>query len=838
MDRSLYRYILKLSSRQQVILLALVLLSMPIVYITLELPKLIVNQAIGGEGVPDTLLGYPMDQIRYLVVLCVGFLSAVTIAGLLKYVINVLRGVIGEQVLRQFRATLYEQVLRFPLPTFKRMSQGEIIPMITAETEPLGEFIGESYSLPIQQGGLLLTYLIFIFMQNFWMGLAAVSLYPFQMWIIPRLQMAVNQLAKQRVRKMREISAEVGETVSGIGEIHGNDTSRRERAFFLKSLNDIYSLRFNIYKRKFFIKFLNNFLAQLTPFFFYLAGGYFVIVGELSLGALIAVLAANKDLAGPWKELLRYYQRREDIRVKYLQIVEQFTPDTLLDVELLDQTPSSVAPFTGELQLRNVSYAETENSSSIRRLNTSIDLDQHLQVLGDNNSGKSDLAGLIARFYLPTSGSILLNGSATSTLPQAVTGRRIGYAGQVSYLFSGSIFDNVAYGLQHTLHDEETGDWNDYAMAGVEDLESLRERVIDLIEDLGFSADLFRFGMSSRLKRNSNAAVISDIKRARQAMLKKIDNGELSRLVEPFNNNEYNVNMSVAENLLFGNLKHDTYSVKNLYDLPQMKAVLKETGLDSTFNSIGLQLAELMVELFADVEPGSELFDQFSFVGPDELADLQKFLSRREAGSGDKGITKSERNIVSSLPFQLVVSRHRLGLVDEPMQQKIVEARNMLAQRLTSANLDYFPFSAEEYQPSLSVQENILFGKVVYGQAYAEEKVMDAIDATVSDIGIYRRILDTGLNYEVGVGGARLSASLRQALVLCRCLIKQPDVLIVNDAMNAMDEMAEQRIIKVLRKAQEGKSLVLVSGVTEKDESFDRHLYLHEGRLAEENASN
>ena len=189
MDRSLYRYILKLSSRQQLLLLGLVLFSMPIVYITLELPKLIVNRAIGGDAVPATLLGYPMDQIKYLVVLCLGFLLAVTIAGLLKYIINVVRGVIGEQVLRQFRATLYEHVLRFPVPMFKRVSQGEIIPMITAETEPLGEFIGDSFSLPIQQGGLLLTYLVFIFLQNFWMGLAAVSLYPFQMWIIPRLQM-------------------------------------------------------------------------------------------------------------------------------------------------------------------------------------------------------------------------------------------------------------------------------------------------------------------------------------------------------------------------------------------------------------------------------------------------------------------------------------------------------------------------------------------------------------------------------------------------------------------------------------------------------------------------
>ena len=131
----------------------------------------------------------------------------------------------------------------------------------------------------------------------------------------------------------------------------------------------------------------------------------------------------------------------------------------------------------------------------------------------------------------------------------------------------------------------------------------------------------------------------------------------------------------------------------------------------------------------------------------------------------------------------------------------------------------------------MSVQENILFGKIVYGQAYAEEKVMDAIDETVSDIGMYRKIIATGLNYEVGVGGARLSAALRQGLVLCRCILKQPDLLIVNEATNALDEASEQRVIKVLREKQKGKSFVLVSGNNNRDDTFDQHICLDEGRL-------
>ena len=191
------------------------------------------------------------------------------------------------------------RVIRFPLPRFRKVSQGEIIPMITAEVEPLGGFIGDSIALPVFQGGTLLVYLVFIFMQDPILGAAAVSLYPFQGWLIPRLQRKVNQLGKQRVRAMRQISDRIGESVSGMPEIHAHDTSAWHLADIAHRYGDIYDIRFEIFQRKFFIKFLNNFINQLTPFFFYLIGGYLVIKGSISFGSLVAVLAAYKDLAGP-----------------------------------------------------------------------------------------------------------------------------------------------------------------------------------------------------------------------------------------------------------------------------------------------------------------------------------------------------------------------------------------------------------------------------------------------------------------------------------------------------------------------------------------------------------
>ena len=328
MEPSIYRYILNHSRNDQIALILLSLISLPVVYVTLELPKKIIN-TLEGIDYPESILGYPVDQLSYLMVLSFAFLFAVLVNGGIKYFINVYRGALGERLLWRFRYELYERILRFPVPHFKRVSQGELIPMITAETEPLGEFIGESYTLPVFQGGILFTYLFFIFQQDVYLGLASIALYPFQLYVIPKLQKRVNQLAKERVAMVRSLSGRIGETVAGINEVHTNDTSYYERAQIGHRLGIIYRIRFAIFRRKFFIKFLNNFIAQLTPFLFYSVGGYFVLRGDLSIGSLVAVLVAYKDLAGPWKELLRYYQRKEDIKVKYTQVIEQFNPQGL-----------------------------------------------------------------------------------------------------------------------------------------------------------------------------------------------------------------------------------------------------------------------------------------------------------------------------------------------------------------------------------------------------------------------------------------------------------------------------------------------------------------------------
>jgi ABC-type multidrug transport system fused ATPase/permease subunit len=758
MEPSLYRYILDHSKKDQIGLIILSLISLPLVYITLELPKKIIN-LLEGQEIPQAIFGYDFDRLEFLMLLSSAFLLVVLTSGGLKYLLNVYRGALGERVLRRLRFELYTRILRFPMPHFKRVSSGELIPMITAETEILGEFIGESFTLPVFQGGILLTYLVFIFQQDLFLGLAAVSLYPFQLIVIPRLQKRVNELSKQRVAAVRNMSGRIGETVSGITDVHANDTSQYERAHISQRLGKIYQIRFAIYRRKFFIKFLNNFIAQLTPFFFYSVGGYFVLRGDLSIGSMVAVLVAYKDLSGPWKELLRYYQRKEDVKVKYGQVIQQFNPQNLLETEIIDQRPEALEFPGREFQANNIRYTEDGLYYSIDGTSFKFPFDQHCAAVGLGNSGKEELALLMSRLINPTSGSINIGEWKLENVPESITGRRLGYVGMGAFMFNGSVYDNLCYALKHHPlpnegddHDQELernlarqsgntphrydDDWVDYQALGLENHEQLTAHIIEVLKAVEMDEEIYQFGLLSFVDPAQNTDLAERVMQARKLLRDKFKEPEIARLVEPFDHEKYNLNMTVSENLLFGTVYDEAIDLEQLIDYPAMQKVLKQNDLVEEFLNAGVKIAEIMLDLFSDVEPDSELFEQFSFIEADDLPEFNKLLQESRQ-QGVKSLQESDRRRLISLPFKLIVARHRLGLMTESIQQRILAARRQIHEHATTEDLGIEFFEESSFNPRISIQDNILFGKLAYGQAHAQQKINSLIADVVDSLGLW-----------------------------------------------------------------------------------------------------
>jgi ABC-type multidrug transport system fused ATPase/permease subunit len=864
LEPSIYRFILRYSLRQQVVLLLLTLLSFPFLYYSLELPKIITNKAIKPHYVTQTVFGHPLAQIPYLMLLCFAFLLLVFINGAFKYYLNTYKGRLGERMLRRFRYQLYQRMLAFPLSYFHKNSSAQIIPMITAECDTLGGFAGDAVAMPAFQGGTLLTNLVFMFMQDPVLGAAAVALYPVQGYLIPKLQRKVNQLNRMRVRTVRQVADRVQETASGMADIVANDAAKLQLSYFAHLLGTIYDIRFESYQRKFFAKFLNNFLGQLTPFFFYAIGGYLVIRGSLSIGGLVAVLIAYKDLASPFNELLVFYQSFQDSRIKYEQIVEQFAPPGMIEQHLQLDEPETVVPLAGELTVANLSLAEDDRSRILDAITFTVPLDRQIAVIGQSGSGKSELAQVLARLIAPSRGRITMGGTDLASLPATVVGRRIGYVGPAPYLFAGTMRDNLLVGLRHAptrpaqygpvagrrrarqlaeaakagnIDLDIHADWVDYKSAGVADREELSHRITEVLAGLGCENDVYGLGLRWRLDPEAEPEAAQRLLEARKALAHRLADDGISHLVETYDVKSFNRNASVAENLLFGTPIGPAFDFDALADNNYVLQVLAKVGLVEDLLAAGREVAETMVELFADLPPDHAFFEQYSFISANDLPEFAAILARAEKG-GIAALAKSDRTKLLSLPFKLIPARHRLDVIDEAMQQRLLAARRVFHDDLpvpARAQIEFF--DAVRYNAAASVQDNILFGKIAYGEADAPVRVPAALAEVVDALDLRQTVIEVGLDYNVGPGGSRLSLAQRQMVGIARAVLKRPDLLILNEATSALDGQAQASVMKGIKEECAGRSIIWVLHRASLARNFDHVLVLSNGKLQEQGNS-
>jgi len=863
MEHGIYKYILRHSKKQQVLLTLLAFASFPFLYYYLELPKIIIDQAIQSKNIvyPVEFAGFSIDQTEFLYVTVGLFLLLVVINQAFKYVINVYQGITGERMLRRLRYELYSQILRFPLPSFRKKSSGEIIPMITAEVEPLGGFIGEAFALPAFQGGYLIVIMGFLLAQNVYMAAAAISLYPLQAYFIPKLQKKVNLLGKERVKLVRVLSDKIGETVASAQEVHIHDSSNYLRAGFSQQLGRIFNVRYRIYLLKFVIKFLNNFIQQMGPFFFYAIGGTMVINGTLELGTLVAAISAHKEMAAPWKQLLSYYQRREDARIKYEQVIEQFEPAGMRDPDNQLVEPENIPNLSGELVGRNIVLSDDTGSPQLEGLNINFQLDQNIAIMGPAGSGREALMMVLSRLIDPDKGRIMAGDVDLREASEAIIGRRMSFVGQTGYVFNTTIGENLFFSLMHrplreAHHEGEekefrindskevlltgnspedfSADWIDYESAGVSNKAALYNRAIDILDMVNLSDDVYQYGLRSTLDSNDDPETADLILAARHRFFDKLEaDPGLKNLVEEFQVDKYNTNATLGENLLFGTPVGTEFDLERLAQNTYVQQTIEQANLTDSFLKMGYQVATTMVELFADLPPDHEFFQLYGFISSEELPEYQGILSRVNPDTLDQ-LREEDKFRFMSLPFKVIPSRHRLGVITEEIQEKIVEARQSFVENLPPHLKDSVAFfNSDAYNAAANIQDNILFGKIAYGYAQASEKIGTLLASVVEELELKRIIVKVGLDFNVGAGGSRLNGNQRQKLCIARSIIKRPDVLIMNQATASFDNRTQHQIVEKILGEFEGRCVIWTIEKHEVAYLFDKIMVISGGEITE-----
>ncbi len=877
MEKSLFRYIWNHSKRDQLIICAVVLLSQPFYFMSLDLPRLIVNQAIQGEAFRDgnvtapflkigfhwpswlgggsvqVFEGIQVGRIGLLFGLSCLFLFFVIVNGLFKYWINVAKGVLGERMLRRMRFDLFSMVLRFTPNALRTVKSSETATIIKDEVEPIGGFIGDAFITPSLLGMQAITALFFIMVQNVWLGLMALFVVGAQFTIIPRLRRQLLYLGRERQLASRELAGRIGEVLDGIEVVHVHNSYNWERAEIGHRLFHLFNIRREIYNRKFVVKFINNFLSQLTPFFFYAIGGYFALRGTLDIGQLVAVIGAYRELPQPLKELIDWDQQRLDVQVKYEQVTQHFAEERLAPAIEFRESQEEDAPLTGLLVGEDIRVSDPYGGMLIDGASFAVELPANVALLSNGGSAASVLARIIARRTPGFGGQIRIGERDLMQLPASVAGWRIAYAGVDPILFPGTIRDNLVYGLRsrplgkveedkrradHRIAEAiRTGnpvesisdEWIDYERVGARDERELDRLLVDLLNRFGMGDAIYLFGLSGRIDPDRHPTLAERLVEARRRLQDTFRSNGMADLVEPFDISRYNNQATIAENLLFGVPVSEAFVGRNLAENPDFRSAIRNAGLSDNLIDIGLQIAETMIEIFQGVPAGHSLFEQFSFVSAEELTELQAILRRRT------DLRREDRTRILSLPLAYIEARHRLGLLDDDLKNRIVEARALVRETLEKAEIAGVEFyDPERICSAAPLRDNLLFGRVSYQVANARARVAEAIAAVVRELDLVEDVERIGLDQQVGTAGRLLSPQERASVNLVRCLVKRPDIFVVDGAFAPFDEARSQQMMELLIELFEQQSLFMVLPNDRQAGAFDVQMRFRDGQIITE----
>ncbi|WP_187430977.1 hypothetical protein ROLI_021990 [Roseobacter fucihabitans] len=848
-EKSLFRYIWKHSKRDQLILLLFTSTLFPFLYLTLELPKRIINDAIGAQSSRVIVWGYELTQTGYLFFLCLLFLLCVLMHGLLKMRINTMKGVLSERMLRRLRFGLIARMLGFPKSYYRRTSQGEMVAMITGETEPMGGMMGDALTQPVLQAGQMMTILLFLFLQNLWFGLAAVALIPLQAWLIPKLQRQINLMNKERIQEIRQLAAMIGETAAGASDLRIHGGWRFRLAMMSDRLGRVFNIRLQIYQKKFFMKFINNFITQLTPFFFFSVGGYLVIQGAVSLGALVAALAAYKDLSSPWKELLTFYNQAQDMSLRWQIVTEKFAPNGAIDARLMEGVPDDMPRLNQRLSLDAIKVEDADGNTVLDNITLRFDAGSLVGIQASSEEDRRVLVEVLTRETLPVSGKVIIGDHDLSALHQGVIAARIGAASAHPLLFQGSLGDNTMMSVKQkpsgvlsstaqiaareaeaagNSADPLNATWLNPELAGCTQEREVRNWWFSLLETMGQGGALYRRALDQKPSLEARTELHKALVSARPKVWAAVLEAGLERHVFRFDPALYNPALPVTGNLFFATMRK-TLTQRELATQSDLFDVLHKLELEEGLLALSRDVVALLSQIFGTDGTEHPLFRKLGL--DPEFYERSVQLLSAGARSDTSRLNRADRIMLMTLAAQITAEQIGPAFSDT-MKQRILELRHSnglaIQDRLSAL---FVPLNPQEIAPGLSLLENALYGKIS-DEAGARGDDLRGIVADVLEAeGMKPAVIDLIYDFPLALGGGNLPGVFTEPLALSRAAIKRPDILILDQMFTGFDPAIRLEVIEKLRKLLPETTMICLADRFDSPEQFDLFVEIHQGRM-------
>lgn len=411
---------------------------------------LIIGPLLTGKGI-DKMIGPTEVDFKGLIPIIITLLILYLFSSLFHWLMSIISNISANRTTMDIRKDAFEHINSLPLKYLDQTAHGDIISRLTNDIDAIsgGLFQGITQVM----SAIIIIIGCFLFMLSISPMITLVVIL-----ITPLCFLIAFFIAKESKKMYAEQSLSVGKLNGYVEELIGNQKIVKAFGYEDRSLEEFKKINEQLYgfgQKAQWYSSLTNPTTRLVNNLAYVAvtviGGLFAITGNLSIGKIASFLTYSNQFAKPINEIAALSSQIQSAFASADRIF------ALIDEEPEKQEIEYAKELKnpkGMVEFKNVSFSYRKETPLIKRLNLSVKPGNMIAIVGPTGSGKTTLVNLLMRFYEVNSGNIIIDECSIYELSRENFRQSFGMVLQESWLFNGTIAENIAYGKQEASRDE------------------------------------------------------------------------------------------------------------------------------------------------------------------------------------------------------------------------------------------------------------------------------------------------------------------------------------------------------------------------------------------------
>ena len=408
---------------------------------TTEIFNGLVSRVSGGDGIDFGKVG------RILL----SALSLYVVSATLSFIQGYIMTGISQKMTYRLRKEISEKINRMPVKYFDTMTHGEILSRITNDVDTLGQSLNQSATQVITSVTTIIGVLVMMLSISPLMTVIALLILPLSMCLISVIVKHSQRYFKDQQEYLGHINGQVEEVYSG----HNIVKAFNKEEDIIKTFNDTNAVLYqSAWKSQFFSGMMMpimQFVGNLGYVAVSILGGYLVIRNAIQVGDIQSFIQYVRQFTQPIQQVAQVANMLQSTAAASERVFE------FLDEEEEEQTVADPVPtdnLEGRVEFEHVHFGYNPDHIIINDFNAKVEPGQKIAIVGPTGAGKTTMVKLLMRFYDVNSGSIKIDGHDLREFNRADLRSMFGMVLQDTWLFNGSIEENIRYGKLDATHED------------------------------------------------------------------------------------------------------------------------------------------------------------------------------------------------------------------------------------------------------------------------------------------------------------------------------------------------------------------------------------------------